>query len=1670
MIGEFKLLEKTYVKNIFIISFLLLLFSSMSYALTTQDKGVFYWGNTTSNLYFNLWNTTDLNTTSVLNGTMANKVNWMYSAYSEVTDIGVVCTSDHSSRISLFVINTTTGIVDSSTTLESNAGSNLLPLCNVMYWNGTDDAIVVFEDESTGDDNFGIVAIDGLSIGTERTIAIEQPSGGSGRIGYFQIKESPTRQEAVIGWMNDIGADNSADFTTGFHIYGKGGNIISNHTSSYTQNVKTRPPIEWTSDGNYMIMVSNNQTAAGNANETMAVYNRTAGTVTEHYETFDDNVANRPLYHSATCQMNDRNDSIIYITQKYTGNRILVANVVHVNGTAESSMPTSDGNIEATANGDFLGCYAEPNTNDIHFFYIDSGADERGLKNFSYDSNTKTWSVSNIYDGTFSGNFSSNDLRGFHIAPSVNGNNVMVSVMDSYADMQSGIIWDTETWDNTSGYVVDTANTAVNQQFTFLFAGNLTTRGDTLPPEVLDLSTTVDDESITLSWISLENHNYSISLYNNSDYGANNLVETKSNATFSNNHTNEFTSLTASTDYWIQINTSDSSDNEKTYNTSFTTDAATYDLVVWAFEYDLPYNWSSPNNSIIRGGAMDLNLSIYNAGNADITDVTYNITVNGTEICNGIVNVTEDNTTNVTCSWTTVYGWIDGYLTLDTDNTISELDETNNNITIYIPFMDRPWFHFNLSDFYSDRDYCQNSSDNILTTTCNWIETYSTMDSWNEGWNGNNVGNRGKQGRYAAVGCAYCNYSNSTAVCNTVCTKARNHLFGWGNRTVTGYNDVQEIHELIHVGLIYDIMFPNLTEANKNLVSEQYEDICFQIFNLSNVRPDLDDDDNITGDNGKGFGSGMAGFCYTVIGASKTNPTLMYQLNTTYRTKNIPDEWMDREVSFLRSFKNDSEAQYQEGWHYTTYAYPHLSESLYFENRFGLVDQTLYGNALCAMAKTYIYMYLDYNYNGNTLRNDESRKFRALQRGDSNSYQAIDDGLFIDWGVTTLLASICADDNVKESIMYLRNLAYNSSDSTRDYTATYTYKGIIDDLGVTSFNSPVELMSRFTYDNANDIFYLRSNFTYRNDTIIQIDGGEERGAGHAQAQGYYIYALGEPFLDYEQTPYEDDVRMDTWKNGISLQNTTQAGEGQGGVWNTVEGEYGYHQYYGANEGTIKYSTQYPDYRTFSTTYGGDLEDYIGTNDSVYGGVYSKRPYYQNIVVHEYFVKFNDLLVKRTIVNNNNKSEVYHNFVNLLNESDYETNTVANLTFNRTRWDNQSVHLDINLLYSNTTFTIGGGATNISACYDKKSCTGSTQCNWSYRRTYLHSAVNDTDFIIAHHWYYAGDQVNQTLVGTTDLGVNQSNNIILYDLDGDNQVNFTNINSTGWALAYNEDDNQTGAFNTTFIKRNETTLFSSNDTVSVFIEENTQEIKVSLNTMQRDSFIDYAQSVNITIDANALTNNSNFTILKNGTESLSTTESATAVSFIASTHQNGDYYIITGNSTYAAAEEEETEEEEEDDITDYGGGGGFTPPKLLNPKSMDLIYDNQWVRNSKNKVIIQVYNNNDVLYVPPIVKLEYNASGIELIKKVSNNKEETEAIFEVKDSAELGNISLKVIVDDQTPLEKDMAIEILEKSDKISPRTVTQNMTFWLISGISALFIIIVITAFIFENTGKKTKI
>jgi hypothetical protein len=540
------------------------------------------------------------------------------------------------------------------------------------------------------------------------------------------------------------------------------------------------------------------------------------------------------------------------------------------------------------------------------------------------------------------------------------------------------------------------------------------------------------------------------------------------------------------------------------------------DLYVDSIKYALPYNWSHENNSLREsiGSVMPINITFQNAGILTSNQTNWQVILNDVNICNGTIHpLAKDATQTVICNWTATYGFHMGNISVDmADNNSEDCSDCleNDLQALYIPFLDRPWFQFNLTDWTSTyKPYVEDSNNFVVYQAGVTVRTF-LADNFNDGWGGNDVDPRGKKGRENALSCLYHTWNMS----RNQCIYAQNHLLGWGTRGATSYTNVQSIHELFHVAMIYDTMFPGMNKSTYETVSAQYHDICQQVTNIVNTRPDLDTKDAIQGDNGKGFGSGMAGFCYAMLGADTSNPTLMQQLSDRYWDKNIMDEWLNREDSYLWAYKNSTDSSYQEGWLYKTYSQPHLLENLLWRKQFGIGDLSPYQNALCSIAQEYVNSILDFKF----------RNYRAIQRGDSKTYQNIADGSYIEWDSVLFAGLLCDDTTIKKSMLWIIERARNLSIGYKNYPRTYLYKQLLDEVG--SIESPEINYPKVRFDNANDILEIRTSYSYNNDTIIQIDGGEERGAGHSQAQGYYLYALGEAFVDYEYVPYEDDVRND----------------------------------------------------------------------------------------------------------------------------------------------------------------------------------------------------------------------------------------------------------------------------------------------------------------------------------------------------------------------------------------------------------------------------------------------------------------------------------------------------------------------------------------------------------------
>jgi len=81
-------------------------------------------------------------------------------------------------------------------------------------------------------------------------------------------------------------------------------------------------------------------------------------------------------------------------------------------------------------------------------------------------------------------------------------------------------------------------------------------------------------------------------------------------------------------------------------------------------------------------------------------------------------------------------------------------------------------------------------------------------------------------------------------------------------------------------------MYNDLTTEEQALFSDQAEKICQHTALLVGLQND--DGNTISGDNGKGFGSGIGSFCYNFVGEDYDNPTMMQKYDQTYSVISSP--------------------------------------------------------------------------------------------------------------------------------------------------------------------------------------------------------------------------------------------------------------------------------------------------------------------------------------------------------------------------------------------------------------------------------------------------------------------------------------------------------------------------------------------------------------------------------------------------------------------------------------------------------------------------------------------------------------------------------------------------------------------------------------------------------------
>jgi len=900
------------------------------------------------------------------------------------------------------------------------------------------------------------------------------------------------------------------------------------------------------------------------------------------------------------------------------------------------------------------------------------------------------------------------------------------------------------------------------------------------------------------------------------------------------------------------------------------------DLYVSDIIYEIPRNTSNNNSLIIED--LEINFTIANRGANDTANFNYTFDLNGSTVCSGQTSVTNESEVNISCSWTPVYGFHEGEIRLDILNEIAENDENNSNISVWIPYIERPW---TLNLTYWDaviEPYASNSSNEIAYDSYNFYSTFSAED-FNSGWGAQNVDPRAKKGRENAVVCMINDYNMSV----TACSRAMHHLEGWANRTGDwGDISTQSMHELIQVGYTFDLMYPALNESFRLNISEEYEQTCQEITDDKDTNPIQDDLGIPQGGNGRGFGTGIGGFCFLITGEHSNNPSLIMRTNDTYYGYDINTMWNNRMELYLQAGKNDSETIYQEGWLYKWYSQYHLADLLYLFNKVGFTSiLNEYQNYIDAMGKEAVSQTLDYTYNGEIIRNDEDNLWRGISRGDTNSYEYIGSDGLSGWAVLTYFALLNSNDTDKEALSYLRMAGHDTEEQTRSAMEVYTWAELMQDISVPA---SINDYQKFFYDNANDIATWRSNYTYENDTVFQVDGGEERGSGHSQTQGFYLYALGEPFLDYGEVPYEDDIRQESWRNAITFVYNVTAD------YNENCGDFASFHYYGSS--TCTNTGTYPDYKRFPFNYSGDLQSYLGTSDGKRGGIFKYTPMRGTYDTQEFFVLFDDWMIRRIVAKNSSTGQVIDNNINALEEFPSSVSG-NNITFNRS---GTTKRFDIDYIWANETVTTLTGNTTNNLSFHK---TDESIGSWKhYQNITFTSNTPSLDAIRSYTWYYSGGKTSVTYESGNDIGASQGNKYVFFDTDNDGDIQANGYYTDGWSIAYINATNTTMAFNATNISIGTKTLMNSTESISIHVVENSTLVTAQINTYKLANYIDESKSVGVTMDVSSLSNTSNITVQRNGV-TITSASSGTLVTFIASTDQNGDTYTITGDGSVPA---------------------------------------------------------------------------------------------------------------------------------------------------------------------------
>ena len=145
---------------------------------------------------------------------------------------------------------------------------------------------------------------------------------------------------------------------------------------------------------------------------------------------------------------------------------------------------------------------------------------------------------------------------------------------------------------------------------------------------------------------------------------------------------------------------------------------------------------------------------------------------------------------------------------------------------------------------------------------------------------------------------------------------------------------------------------------------------------------------------------------------------------------------------------------------------------------------------------------------------------------------------------------------------------------------------------------------------------------------------------------------------------------------------------------------------------------------------------------------------------------------------------------------------------------------------------------------------------------------------------------------------------------------------------------------------------------------------------------------------------------------------------------------------------------------------FAEGEITNPIKVEADYSPIWFRNSKEDIILDVFDRNNQLYIPPSVKFNFSIEGVKFIEGQQNNETQIINKFKISRSAELGNHTIEVIVKDEKTIRKDIQIEIVKEkglaqsiigyAPEDQDRVTILNYIIWAICVIGILLLLLIL--------------